>query len=236
MPFNSGLVGQAEQEFDIYQNFKPTGNADMGKDAFLQLLVAQLTHQDPMNPMEDKEFTSQLAEFSSLEQLTNISDGISGLTEATNRQELLGAVSFIGKDIKAQGNTLSITEEGVTKLYYDLPESIASGFVNIFDPNGNMVETIEIGAKQAGSYTLEWDGTDYNGNKLPQGVYNTTMAAETAEGKQVMVYTDVSGTITGVQNFGDTFYLTLDDGRVLDLMNIKEIVDPIGVENEEAQE
>ena len=104
----------------------------------LTLLAAQLGHQDPLNPMEDKEFTAQLAQFSQLEQLTNINEGIGKMIDAGDRQEVLSAVSFIGKDVRAEGNVLSKSGDSVSDAYYTLESPVANIYVNIFDSWGNV--------------------------------------------------------------------------------------------------
>ena len=79
-------------------------------DSFLQLLVTQLEYQDPLSPMDDKEFVAELAQFSSLEQLTEINTGIDNLATQGTQQQLLGAVNFIGKTIEATGNAVSLAD------------------------------------------------------------------------------------------------------------------------------
>src|SRR5512143_1369392 len=81
----------------------------MGKDAFLKLLITQLQHQDPLNPADSTEFTSQLAQFSSLEQLSNVNDNLTTLKLYQASINNAQAVSFIGKDIVAKGKTLQVT-------------------------------------------------------------------------------------------------------------------------------
>lgn len=217
----SGIIGRAEQEFGQLQ---VKGKSDLGKEDFLTLLVAQLSHQDPMNPMDDKEFVSQLSQFSSLEQLTNISGGIKEMNESTTRQEMISAVSFIGKDIRAEGYGVSKTDKGVSSLYFTLNDPVANGYINIYDPNMNLVRTESIGTKQPGNYEYQWDGKDYKGTNLPEGVYSIAMYAESMDGKPILVSTEVSGTVVGVQADGTTQYLRLEDGRMVRFSHVKEVV------------
>ena len=232
MAVNS-ILGQAEQDFDLYGTNTTSGKSELGKQDFLTLLVAQISHQDPLNPMEDKEFTSQLAEFSSLEQLTKISEGVDTINNDSTRQEMLGAVSFIGKQIRADGYTLSKTGDTVSTLYFDLDEGMVGGYINIFDSNGEMIRTESLGPAQAGSYEYVWDGKDYNGNVMPDGVYFTAMAAEGVSGRPVLVSTDVSGVVSGVQTDGTNQYLRLSDGRMVNFIDIKEVVNPETLPEEE---
>lgn len=78
---------------------KTTGNSNLGKDDFLKILITQLQNQDPTSPMDDKEFISQMAQFSSLEQMQNIATSMNNLTEMTQQSQLIQFNAFIGKDV-----------------------------------------------------------------------------------------------------------------------------------------
>lgn len=198
----------------------------LDKDAFLKLLVAQLGNQDPMNPMEDKEFTAQLAQFSSLEQLTNINEGISSLIDGTSRQEMLTAVSFIGKSVRAAGTSISKEGDSTSTVYYAIESPVQNIYVNIFDSFGNVVRTEELGQSQAGTFEYNWDGKDYKGKDLPDGVYTFSIAGEGVDGEAVLVATEVSGVVSGVASYEGHHYLRLKDGRVVDMLNVTEVVNP----------
>jgi len=223
-------VTGSSSALDPYSAATREPTRELDRMAFLNLLMAQLQHQDPLNPMEDTEFTAQLAQFSSLEQLNNINEGIQGLNESAGRQDVLGAVSFIGKEVRAYGTSVSketdsATQEAtVSKVYYDIEESVADMYVNIYDSYGILVRTEKIGARQAGSYEFQWDGKDHNGSPLSDGVYSVAIAAESSEGQPIMVYTEVSGKVSGVSTEGGMPIIRLADGRKVNFFNIKEIV------------
>ncbi|TVM19794.1 flagellar hook assembly protein FlgD [Oceanidesulfovibrio indonesiensis] len=204
----------------------PVGKSELGKEDFLTLLVVQLQNQDPLNPMDDTQFTSQLAEFSSLEQLTNINKGVESLNGGSERDQMITAVNFIGKEVRASGDMIGKSNSGVSTLFFELDEPIATGFVNFFDKAGGIVNTIQLGAMQAGQYEITWDGKDYNGNNVPNGVYYVSMACEDHNGKPVLVDTDVSGKVVGVQKEDGLFFLRLQDGRLVEFSSIKEVVNP----------
>jgi flagellar basal-body rod modification protein FlgD len=136
------------------------------------------------------------------------------------------AVDLIGKDVRAEGNTLSIKDGEVSALYYALGETAANTYINIYDPNGNLVRTVELGGKQAGEHEFQWDGLDWAGEELPDGIYGIGLAAEGVNGDSVMSYTEVSGEVAGVQAWGGQHYLRLADGRVVNYQQISEVVDP----------
>jgi len=79
---------------------RQTGSSALGKDAFLQILITQLQNQDPTQPMDDKQFISQMAQFSSLEQMQNVASGIKDLLESQQQSQLMNYTSFIGKEVK----------------------------------------------------------------------------------------------------------------------------------------
>lgn len=220
----SNILGKAENEFQ--SAVAKSGKADLGKDAFLQLLVAQLKHQDPLNPMDDKEFVAQLAQFTSLEQLMGINTGVTAMNDSFKQQQMMNAVSFIGKDVLATGDQISKIKDGVSKLYFSVGESINRGVINIFNASNELVRTEFIGAKQAGDYEYVWDGKDYQGNAMPDGLYKVAMAAENDKGKAVLVNTEVSGHVIGVETIDGTQYLRMQDGRSVQFLNVSVVVEP----------
>ncbi|MBC17898.1 MAG: flagellar hook capping protein [Desulfovibrio sp.] len=222
---NSGVILGAQEERLAASN-TPENKTSMDQDDFLTILVAQLTHQDPLSPMQDTDMTSQLAEFSSLEQLTNINEGITGLNDNMTQNDMLSAVSFIGKEIKAEGYRVSIDDGDVSSIYYGFGEPVSSIMMNIYDSEGAIIRTVELGSKKAGSYQYEWDGKNEKGEVMPDGSYGIGMLGEDAEGKPVMVQTEISGKVDAVVNEGGTQYLRLKDGRFVSFLNVKEIVDP----------
>jgi flagellar basal-body rod modification protein FlgD len=223
---NSGLILGAQERRLSASNSPTEKKATMGQDAFMTILVAQLTHQDPLNPMKDTDMTSQLAEFSSLEQLTNINTGIKDLGSSMKQSDMLSAVSFIGKEVKAEGYKISLDEGNASTIYYGFGEPVSKIRMNIYDSEGDIIRTIELGSKKAGSYQFEWDGKNEGGEALPDGQYGIGILGEDTKGKHVMVKTEISGKVDAVVNEGGTQYLRLKDGRYISFMNVKEIVDP----------
>lgn len=204
-------------------------SSTMGKDAFLKLLVTQLSHQDPLNPMDDKDMTAQLAQFSSLEQLTNINTGIESLNTTMTQNQLTNAVSYIGKSVKASGYTLSKEDGAVSSLYYSLGETVTDAAINIYDSDGTLIRSVGIGTKNSGNYEYGWDGLDSSGEEVADGLYSVAITAYNTSGKQVMVQTQVSGIVSGVTTSNGATYLNLKDGRTVALTNVSQIVNPSAV-------
>lgn len=203
-----------------------TKNDALGKDAFLKLLVTQLQNQDPLNPLDDKEFIAQLAQFSSLEQMTNISDGIKNLTNKTSEQDMLSAVNYIGKEVTATGSAVTKSGTEVTPVYFTLGGTAASVYANVYDANNNLVRTEKFTSMQAGEFEYNWDGKDYNGTSANTGQYNVYFAAEGPTGAAVLVNTEVSGTVTAIGQGNGKTYFQLSDGRKINFSDIKKVVQP----------
>ncbi len=202
----------------------------LGKDDFLELLVVQLQNQDPLNPLDDKEFIAQLAQFSSLEQMSNVASGIESLTKTVSRQDSLSAVSYIGKNVVAEGNTVSKLDSGITPVYFTLSDSAATVSINVYDQNNNIVKTENLNSMQAGEYTFSWDGLDYNGKTADNGQYKVYFAAVDANDRAVLVDTKVVGTITGVSKTSDDISFRLSDGRTVQFDDISMVTQGVSAE------
>lgn len=218
------IIGAAEREF---QKQAAVGNSNLDKMAFLKLLVAQLQHQDPLNPMDDTAFVAQLAQFSQLETLNNIYTGMDTVIEGMGRQENLAASNFLGKYVESYGDQVSILEDGtMTEFYYYLPEEIAGGVVNIMNSEGEIIRTMKLPPTSAGLWPLKWDGLDYQGNQAPKGVYPIGMSAVNKNNEAVMIASQISGKVDRVYYEDGVQYLGMDDGRVIKLSYVTAIREP----------
>lgn len=157
-------------------------NAD-SEQRFLKLLVAQLNNQDPLNPMENAELTSQLAQMSTVSGIDKLNATLSGLVNQTGSNQVLQAASLIGYHVLSPGNTLNTTapEDGsdpaVQAFAVQLPGTAADVQVKIVDASGKTVRTIDAGSMNEGVNAITWDGKDDAGNAVPAGSYTFTVAA-----------------------------------------------------------
>jgi flagellar basal-body rod modification protein FlgD len=184
-----------------------TKASSMGKDDFLHLLVTQLQHQDPLNPMDSTGFTAQLAQFSSLEELQNINETLgsvgSSQTILTNSQ----AVDYIGKRIQAVGEQLELTNAEPVSIEFNLNQDAAGVYVRIYDPYGEFVQDLEPGPLSAGLQSVTWDGKDHRDQQAPDGAYRYEVMAMDADGNTVSVTSFTNGTVTGVYYKNGLAYL-----------------------------
>ncbi len=174
------------------------GRSELGKEDFLTLLVAQLTHQDPLKPDGDKEFIAQLAQFSSLEQLMGIGQGMEGLAMAQMSAQAADTVGFIGKDVLASSTKVQLPEEGGATIGWSLPSGADSVTVEIRNYQGVVVRTVDVQQTQpVGNSTYHWDGMDDDGHLLPMGPYTLSVKA-TAGGGEAASESLVRQAVTGV--------------------------------------
>jgi len=194
----------------------------LGKDEFMRLLVAQLQNQDPLEPMDSHEFIAQLAQFSSLEQLQNINDKLDDLTA-----QLSGAANLIGHEVEALGTIVNV-EAGVSdKIYFDLASDATAVFASISNSDGIYIRTMQVGPLSTGRQTLAWDGTDDNGNVVPDGKYTVDIQAVDTNGDVVASTSLIKGKVTGATFEDGMTYLLIGDieiplGSVIKIKQVAE--------------
>jgi len=156
--------------------------AEIG-DRFLKLLVTQLKNQDPMNPLDNAQLTSQLAQLSTVEGINKMNDSISGLTTQYRATQALQGASLIGRQVLAEGAQLDLGAAGAAGGV-NLSAAADKVAINVLDGNGKVVRSFDLGSQDAGLSRFAWDGLDASGNTLAQGTYRFEVAA-TAAGKAV---------------------------------------------------
>jgi flagellar basal-body rod modification protein FlgD len=186
-----------------------TKSKSLDKDAFLRLLTTQLQNQDPLNPTDSTEFTAQLAQFSSLEQLSNVNETLNTLKLYQASINNAQAVGFIGKDIVANGNSVEMKGGQPVTCDYEIPAAAKSVVVTIYDATGNFVRDYQKTELVAGKQSFTWDGRDRNGNTVADGAYTFEVQAVDQKGAKLNVTTFSKGTVTGVTfEDGITYLIT----------------------------
>lgn len=154
-------------------------------NAFLEMFMTQLKYQDPTNPLESYELAAQLAQFSTVEQLTALNESI------TDQQDLLLSINYgqmvnmVGKEIVGLDNSLQLTNGETNRAAYKLESAAEKVTIKITDSQGGVVRTITLGAQEAGQFDVEWDGLDDAGDEMPDGTYKFTVEAEDASGNSI---------------------------------------------------
>src|SRR2546425_4272935 len=195
------------------------------KETFMKLLVAQLEHQNPLSPMDNTQFTQQLAQFTSLEQLQSMNANLSALMNAQTTTTGLQAATLIGKQVQAQANTTQVTKQGeATPFQYTLAADSANVQIDVLDQAGNTTRTVNTRSQKAGPQVLTWDGKDAAAKPLPAGDYHFQVTATDKAGKPVAVEESLQGIVEGVTYDGNHPYLIVGGNRVelSALTNIKQ--------------
>ncbi|MEA2060964.1 MAG: FlgD immunoglobulin-like domain containing protein [Thermodesulfobacteriota bacterium] len=176
-----------------YQARKTEEKEDtLGRQDFLTMLVTQLEHQDPLNPMEGSDFSAQLAQFSSLEQLMNLNKTMETMASAFqsgSSESDLG--SMIGREVTGEVDAVEVADGEFFGGDYTISEP-GDVMVQISDASGNVIRSLFPGQKSAGSYNINWDGTDNNGNTVADGSYKYSILVNSGYG-----YTEMPTTVIG---------------------------------------
>ena len=176
-----------------------TEKNSLGQEDFLKLLVAQLQHQDPLNPTDATEFTAQLAQYSQLEQLFNLNSAMDQMTLAQNNSQRISALSLIGKEVLVSGNSFSFDQQPV-EIGYRVDNTVTEGTLRIKDANGKTVDTIELADLDKGNHTITWDGKNGEGEFLAQGNYTIDISTKGATDPTTASVTAlVRSEVTGVK-------------------------------------
>ena len=186
----------------------------LDKDDFLNLLITQLQNQDPLNPTDSVEFTAQLAQFSSLEQLGNVNDN---LIEMKNFQASINnsqAVSLIGKTITANGDSIQLGDDRPVYCNFKLENDAAIVVASIYDRTGKFVADFKTDDLTAGQHSLMWDGIDNSGKLLANGEYNFEVQAADANGRDIGATTFFSGMVDKVTFENSTSYLISGNQKI----------------------
>lgn len=166
-------------------------------DTFLALLTTQLKNQDPLDPMESSEFTSQLVQFSGVEQSINTNKKLEQLVQLQTSNQLNSAVAFIGKTVEVISDLL-LLKDGAGKISYGLDRNAAETIISIVDQNGRVVRTVQ-GETAAGRHEFEWDGRDANGVELSDDVYSFSVIATDGDNETIDTIAASFGIVTGVE-------------------------------------
>lgn len=168
------------------------------QEVFIQLMMTQMQHQDPLEPMENQEFLSQLAQLTSVEQLRSANSNLEILQLYQSSINNAQSVSFLGKNIKAAGDSFQFEDDGSVDLSYRLGSDAAQVKITIFDGEGNAVRVIDAGNLDKGEHEVEWDGRNDDGSPLPAGEYTYAVSAKDGDGNTVSTLTFISGLVDGV--------------------------------------
>lgn len=183
------------------------------QDRFLKLLVTQMRNQDPLNPLDNAQVTTQLAQISTVTGIDKLNATLQGLSGALNASQSLQSAALIGRTVVTPGNLTRLTDEGAGGAL-SLQQSADQVTVTVVNTAGQVVRTFTLGPQSAGVTGFQWDGMTDGGNRAANGVYVFQLAAQRGTGS-VSVQPLSTGTVTGISLGADGMKVNTDIGDVL---------------------
>lgn len=132
---------------------------ELGQSAFLELMIAQLENQDPLDPQENSAFVAQLAQFSSVEGIDKLNNSFDSFAANAISNQALQASSLVGSAVAVPATTADLDVGGFVGGNFDVPSASGGVAVNIYSESGELIENIPLGAQPAGEVSFRWDGT-----------------------------------------------------------------------------
>jgi flagellar basal-body rod modification protein FlgD len=199
-------------------------STELGQDAFLHLMITQFRNQDPTKPLEPNEFLAQLAQFTNVSSLSDMSRSVARLSEALYANQALEASSLIGRSVLVEGDAGVLSPGQPLAGAVDLPVSTSSATVRIYNGANELVREIPLGSAGAGLNRFSWDGVTSTGETAPAGRYRFDALYRDGDGDQAVstyVATKVTSITLGRDLSGST--ITTDNGSELRLAQVRAI-------------
>ena len=194
----------------------------MGKDEFMKLLVNQLANQDPTNPVDNKKFSGEMAQYAQLEQLTNMNVKMEAMGKNEPAESKFYAASFIGKEVTTSGTSITFDGESrATDIPFVLPQHARKVSVNLYDKQNAMVARVEMDAMGKGNQVVTWDGLALDQNLANKGDYRVEVKAWDHQYQPFAGETKSSGLVTGVNFENGETVLQVDGQKKVFLRDVE---------------
>lgn len=198
---------------------------ELGQEDFLALMIQQLKNQDPLKPMENGEFIGQMAQFSTVSGIADMSKSIAGLAEAFNSGQALQAASMVGRTVLTEASSGTFSGTKPMSGAVELPYATSSAVVRVYTGAGELVRELPLGTQQAGLSNFSWDGTMANGQPAPAGRYKFTAGIQSAQGDTALT-TYLASKVESVTLAGDGSgsQIRTDSGATVRLSQVKAVM------------
>ncbi|MFA7280262.1 MAG: flagellar hook assembly protein FlgD [Sterolibacterium sp.] len=194
------------------------------EDRFLKLLVTQLRNQDPLNPLDNAQMTSQMAQISTVNGIEKLNTTLQSLISNSNDAQKMQAATMVGKGVLVPGSSLDQkAADGAAYAGFDLAEPADSSTITINDANGITVRTIKLGGMAAGTHNFQWDGKADSGAAVADGSYTFKVTAQRA-GASVDSTALQLGLVTGIMNSSQGVSLNVGNLGTFKMSDVKEIL------------
>lgn len=198
--------------------------ADAGSEQrFLKLLVTQLNNQDPLNPLDNAELTSQLAQMSTVSGIEKLNATLDSLVSQSGASQVLQSASLIGRSVLVPGSSVKLADGAATSFALETAGAAESVTVSVTNAAGATVRTMELGALPAGVKTLSWDGLANDGSPAAAGDYTISVSASSGDAKVAAIALTYGAVASVAQNAGG-ISLDLGSGRSASLNAVRLIL------------
>ncbi len=186
---NNTALNRILTDYAHDQEKKAPNNNELGRDAFLKLLVAQLENQDPTKPEENGEFVAQLAQFSQLEESQKMSASFEGFASSFQSTQHLQATSLVGRPVHVQSDFSALGENGAISVLAEFENAVQSASLTVYNRGGEIVDSFALGQQPEGRQEFIWTGTNANDERFPPGDYYFEVSASGGqEASSVPIY------------------------------------------------
>lgn len=217
---------------DLRENIAPTTTAEtaaaqgnnqeeLGKTQFLELMIAQLENQDPLDPAKNEDFIAQLAQFSTVEGIENLNTGVASMAAAMQSSLTLQSASLVGRDVMVPAQTGLLGELGMAGTV-ELSAGVGELIVDITDANGTFVRQLTLGPQAPGITRFGWDGNTTDGEPAPIGLYDVRVYSELG-GESRPYAVNLPNRVMGVSLGPQGVTANLLGGTTISTLDIKEI-------------
>ena len=150
--------------------------AQESEDRFLKLLVTQMKNQDPLNPLDNAQVTSQMAQLSTVSGIEKLNAALQAMSSSFASSQSLQAAGMIGRSVLAPGSSLTL-QDGFAAGGFELASSADKAVVSVKDAAGNVLHSMKLGAQKAGNVMFQWDGVTDSGGQAASGSYTFEVSA-----------------------------------------------------------
>lgn len=209
------------------------GNSKMDKDAFFKLMLAQLKNQDPMNPLKNHEMAAQLAQFSSLEQMSNMNTTLAKIEGKNSQPENFQALNLIGKTVAGDSSRVVRTQyDKAHDFNFNLPQDAAEANIKLMSAKGDLVREYKLTNLKTGANKISWNGKNEAGVDQSAGEFFFQVDAKNNTGQKIPVKSEFQGVISGLSFSAEGPVLQVGN-QTIKMKDVRQITDPSTKQNDQ---
>jgi len=206
---NAASSDQLYQTLGLSRELEQQKDSELGMEDFLELMVTELTHQDPFKPMENSELATQISQFAAVSGIDELNNSFTGFSDTMISDQALQAANIVGRDVLVPVNTGNLEAGGSIKGLVGITEPASNVTVRISDASGELIKEIQLGTQSKGEVSFTWDGLDESGEAVAPGQYQIEAQAK-VDGESVTPYTLIEARVDSVSIGGAGQGLTVN--------------------------